>query len=70
MPTVLWALGVPVPEGLDGRVRTEVFEESVAAAHPVLSGAAAPPAPAAEGEAFDAAEEEELRKTLEGLGYI
>jgi len=71
MPTVLWALGAPVPEGLDGRVLAEAFEEGALAARPVRYAAAAGGAvPAASAPGFDAAEEEELRRTLEGLGYV
>ncbi|MHC4924885.1 MAG: alkaline phosphatase family protein, partial [Planctomycetota bacterium] len=70
MPTVLWALGVPVPEGLDGRALTHAFDEAVVAANPVQAGAASPAEPADDAGSFDADEEEELRKTLEGLGYI
>ena len=74
MPTLLWLLGAPVPADLDGRVRTDLLEESAAAALPVVTAEAAAGAGGA-GEApaagaFDADEEEELRKTLEGLGYI
>jgi predicted AlkP superfamily phosphohydrolase/phosphomutase len=70
MPTVLWALGLDVPAGLDGRVLAEAFTDEVRAARPVRTSAASAAGPAAEAGAFDAAEEEELRKTLEGLGYI
>ncbi len=74
MPTALWALGAELPAHLDGRVLSELFDPALVAAHPVRVAAAAPagaaPAPAGGGDAFDAAEEEELRRTLEGLGYI
>jgi predicted AlkP superfamily phosphohydrolase/phosphomutase len=70
-PTLLWALGIPVPADLDGRVRTELFEEEAVRANPVVRGAPSAPAAAPPpGGEFSAAEEEELRKTLEGLGYI
>lgn len=71
MPTVLWALGLEVPGGLDGRVLEGAFTPEALAANPVRTAAAGPAAGAsAEAGAFDADEEEELRKTLEGLGYI
>ena len=72
MPTALWALGLDVPAGLDGRVLTAAFAEGAVAANPVRMGAASPAdAAAAPGQgAMGADEEEELRKTLEGLGYL
>lgn len=71
MPTLLWLLGVPVPDGLDGRVRTDLLDPEAAAARPVRTAAAPAAAPpAAPAAAFEAGEEEELRRTLEGLGYI
>lgn len=71
-PTVLWGLGLEVPAGLDGRVLESGFEPAALAANPVRVSAAVAPAPIASPEAgsFDPSEEEELRKTLEGLGYI
>jgi predicted AlkP superfamily phosphohydrolase/phosphomutase len=70
MPTVLWALGVEIPPGLDGRVLTECFEPAVVAANPVRVGAAIASSASAAAAPSTAAEEEEMRKTLEGLGYI
>jgi hypothetical protein len=70
MPTVLWALGLEVPGGLDGRVLEECFTAETRAAHPVRTGAAAPSSAPAEPAPYGADEEEELRKTLEGLGYL
>jgi predicted AlkP superfamily phosphohydrolase/phosphomutase len=73
MPTVLWAMGLEVPRGLDGRVLSEGFEEGVVAANLVRIGEDAPATveePVVGDEDLDAAEEEELRKLLEGLGYL
>ena len=72
-PTVLWAMGIELPAGLDGRVLTDAFTPEAVAANPVrvaAAGAAGGPAAAAAAPAMTASEEEELRKTLEGLGYI
>lgn len=66
VPTALWALGVPIPEDLDGRVLTELFEEGAIAAKPPrfrpprkklrMAGAVEPT--------------EELEDRLRQLGYI
>jgi predicted AlkP superfamily phosphohydrolase/phosphomutase len=66
LPTMLHALGLAVPEGCDGRVIDEAFEESRPVrriADPVQSSAAA-------AKELSADEEAELRKSLEGLGYL
>jgi predicted AlkP superfamily phosphohydrolase/phosphomutase len=71
LPTALWALGCALPSDLDGRVLVEAFDPAVVAAHPVrvlADGTAAGPGVAQAG--YDADEEEQLRRTLEGLGYL
>lgn len=71
MPTLCWALGLAVPPGLDGHVLTDAFDPAVVAANPVRFAAAGTPAAAASAAAPSTeAEEAELRKTLEGLGYL
>jgi predicted AlkP superfamily phosphohydrolase/phosphomutase len=71
LPTALWALGLEVPAGIDGRVLAEAFDPEVVAAHPVRVGAAGAAGPAsAAGAPMTPEEEEELRRTLEGLGYL
>jgi predicted AlkP superfamily phosphohydrolase/phosphomutase len=70
MPTICWALGHPVPPGLDGKVLTQCFEPAVVAAHPVKVGTATAATAGPVVPASTEAEEEELRKTLEGLGYL
>ncbi len=71
MPTLCWALGLPVPPGLDGRVLLDAFDPALAAANPVRIAAPAAPAPGGPAAAPSTPEEEEeLRKTLEGLGYL
>jgi len=72
MPTVLWGMGLEVPGGLDGRVLVDAFTEEAKAQNPIRTSAATAREGAGDPSAgsFDAADEEELRKTLEGLGYI
>lgn len=70
MPTLLWWMGIPVASDLDGRVRTDLFEDEVVRSNPIVKGPASAPDARPAGDAFSADEEEELRKTLEGLGYV
>jgi predicted AlkP superfamily phosphohydrolase/phosphomutase len=66
LPTMLHALGLAVPEGCDGRVIEEAFDEARPVRRipdPVQSSAAA-------AKELSAGEEAELRKSLEGLGYL
>jgi predicted AlkP superfamily phosphohydrolase/phosphomutase len=73
MPTVLWALGLEVPAGLDGKVLVDAFTDETMKKSPVriaAAAAAADSSSAGSGRAMTDAEEEELKKTLEGLGYI
>jgi predicted AlkP superfamily phosphohydrolase/phosphomutase len=66
-PTVLHALDLPVPEGLDGRV----LERLVGAERPVRT--ASPPAeaePEAEQAAYSAEEAAAIDASLRGIGYL
>lgn len=67
LPTILHALGLAVPPVCDGRVLTEAFEDPrpvrVLDERRVTAPHAAPPA-------YTAEEEAELRRSLEGLGYL
>jgi arylsulfatase A-like enzyme len=69
-PTVLYALGLPIPEDMDGRPLLEIFTEDYQATHPVqyaspvLGGEATPE------EAYDAEDAAEMERRLRGLGYV
>jgi predicted AlkP superfamily phosphohydrolase/phosphomutase len=70
-PSLLYMLGVPVPEEMDGKVLLDCFTDkfreanAVAFAEPeaVMKSAVA-------ARTYSAEEEEAIRKTLQGLGYI
>jgi predicted AlkP superfamily phosphohydrolase/phosphomutase len=68
MPTVLWALDLPVPAGIDGRPRTDLFEEGAEAAREVRFGEASPEAAADTEPKLTPEEEEALKDALRGLG--
>jgi predicted AlkP superfamily phosphohydrolase/phosphomutase len=71
MPTLCWAMGLEVPGGLDGTVLAFVFDGKTGAENPVnIAATHAPVAATPAGTPTSAEEEDELRKTLEGLGYL
>jgi predicted AlkP superfamily phosphohydrolase/phosphomutase len=74
-PTLHYALGLPVPAELEGRVPEAVFEAEALQRKPVRVRAAAgaveaPAAAASYAPSFGAAEEEAVMKRLQELGYV
>jgi len=70
-PTVLHALGVPVPSDMDGRVLANIFDEEFITDRPVVYREKKYKRPLAEtAEIYDADEETVIRDRLKGLGYI
>ncbi len=69
-PTVLYSLGLPIPEDMDGRPLLEIFDPGFVAKHPVRF--AAPEAVGAiESEPeYDQEDASEMERRLRGLGYI
>ncbi len=70
-PTILYAMGVPVPADMEGRVLTDVFDPAYVAARPVLYGDGAsgrPPDDFSSG--YTADEEAQVTKRLRQLGYM
>jgi len=69
-PTVLYALGLPIPDDMDGRPLVEIFSDEYRAAHPVQHvppGGQPPPPPES---AYDDEDQEEMERRLKGLGYV
>jgi hypothetical protein len=69
-PILLYTLGIPVPEDLEGRVPLDLFEPAFVRTHPVMIGGPtsppeAFPSPPTEGEG-----EEEVMARLRALGYV
>jgi predicted AlkP superfamily phosphohydrolase/phosphomutase len=71
-PTVLYALGLPIPESMDGRVVTEAFEPAFRRDHPISYEAGPPPDPSdGPGDvSFSEEEAELLSDRLRALGYL
>jgi predicted AlkP superfamily phosphohydrolase/phosphomutase len=68
-PTVLHLSGLPVPEGLDGRVATEILSGD-AATRPVEVAAATMVEDGSDEYPFSAEEEAAIEESLRGLGYL
>ena len=68
-PTVLYLLGLPVPNEMDGKVASEILEDSYVARNPIeyadveLLGRA-------RGSALGSEDSEDIKRRLEGIGYI
>jgi len=70
-PTVLHGLGLPVPQGLDGRVVDAAFDADWLETHPVsMAGAAEAGACAADDSALTGDAEAQIRERLKSLGYL
>ncbi len=67
-PTLLWAMGLPVPEAMDGRIRTDLFEAEEATRYPPKRE----DIPWKVGEQTELSESERaaIHKALAGLGYV
>jgi hypothetical protein len=68
-PTILYALGLPVPEDMDGRVLTEVFTPQYLAGNPVRQGLPSLAPPAVEVHT-DEPTEAIIAERLRALGYL
>jgi predicted AlkP superfamily phosphohydrolase/phosphomutase len=69
-PTILHFLGQSVPDDMDGRVLTEIFDEEFLRRRPVSRGAAAGSAESDEPDTYSDEEAEMIKKRLQDLGYV
>src|SRR5439155_19793048 len=68
-PTILYLMGQPVPEDMDGRVLQELFEPAFIAANRVQVGGSAG-LDAEQGAHYSVEEAAIVEERLKGLGYI
>ena len=68
-PTILYRMGVPVPDNMDGRVLTELFDPDFLSANPWAVKVAQPSGGQPE-HSFQPEEEAEIEVRLRGLGYL
>lgn len=70
-PTALYALGLPVPEDLEGRVAQQAFKSEYLAQRPIALGPpTVPPGGAAPVPAKEEEPDEQVMMRLKALGYI
>jgi predicted AlkP superfamily phosphohydrolase/phosphomutase len=69
-PTILHLLGEPIPDDMDGRVLTEMFDSTHLERYPVRHRTAGPAGPATDTETYSDEESEMIRKRLQDLGYL
>lgn len=69
-PTLLYALGVAVPEDMDGRVLEEAFRPEFLAAHSVKAGAASGTSSGERSSGYTDEESAKVEERLQALGYL
>ena len=70
-PTILYAMGVPVPADMEGRVLTDVFDPAYVAAHPIVRGDGTGQRALDElTSGYNEDEEEQVTERLRQLGYM
>jgi len=69
-PTILYAMGLPVPKNLDGRVLTAPFDAAYVAAHPIQYEDPEVEAAGKAGRVLPEEDEVALEQRLRGLGYL
>ena len=69
-PTVLYALGLPIPEDMEGRPLLEIFSPDFRATHPLrYTRPALTDEPPSESD-YDEEDAAEMERRLRGLGYV
>jgi predicted AlkP superfamily phosphohydrolase/phosphomutase len=68
--TVLYSLGLPIPEDMEGVVAVAAFDPAYLAANPVVFGAAASVGAASSEDELPPEAEAEIRERLKALGYL
>jgi len=69
-PTILYTMGLPVPDDMDGAVRQEVFRDGIVENRPVAFAKAAEYQETEEQETYSEEETEKIKNRLRSLGYI
>jgi len=69
-PTILYSLGLPIVEDMDGKVLKEIFTEEFLSSHPIQYRAPSEAEKKTRGETYSAEERKKIEERLRALGYI
>jgi predicted AlkP superfamily phosphohydrolase/phosphomutase len=69
-PTILYAMGIPVPSDMDGRVLKEIFDEQYLHNHPIRLSQISGGVDHKEKKVYSQDEQMTIEKRLRGLGYL
>ena len=69
-PTILYTLGLPVPDDMDGAVRGEIFRDGIIENRPIAFAEATQYQETEEQETYSEEETEKIKNRLRSLGYI
>jgi predicted AlkP superfamily phosphohydrolase/phosphomutase len=71
-PTVLYALGLPIPEVMDGKVLTGLFDEAYLQSHPIrfIQSENHAPSPPSDEKDYTVEDEQKVKERLRSLGYV
>lgn len=69
-PTLLYLADLAVPEGLDGKVLTDAFDDEHISSHPIQTTTGVDKQTRDEESPYSAEEEAAIEESLRGLGYI
>jgi len=69
-PTALYAMGLPVPQDMDGRVLTGIFEPAFLTTHPIEYDEEEEKEPTKGRQGFSAQDERLVEERLRSLGYL
>ena len=68
-PTILYAMGLPVPLGMDGKVLTKAFAPAHLESNPIVYGEE-PIEKRKTKYTFSVSDEDKIKKRLKALGYL
>ena len=70
-PTMLYTMGLPVPDDMDGRILTDIFDEMYLSTHPIGRQGQPISSPGqVSTDVYTEAEADEVRRRLKDLGYL
>ena len=71
-PTILYAMGLPIPPEMDGRVLLEIFSEEYRQAHPLRYEESHTDSKSGLDQAatYSEEEEQEMQRRMRALGYM